>query len=74
MKTLTSGRASSVDRLFTALPSTRRRLASPGWNPASMRWAASSSRVSITTRATVAPRRTSSRSFEVRGDAPVQPK
>jgi hypothetical protein len=73
--TLTSGRASAVARLSTGLPSTRMCFASPGWKPTSMRCPPSAPASSTTTLATPSPpRRTSSRSFEVRGERAVQPK
>ena len=47
----------------------------PARSPTSMRWlAVLVLACRATTRATAAPRRTSSRSFEVRGERPVQPK
>ena len=74
MKTLTSGRTSAPAGPAMSAPSRRTRFASPGSIPTSSRWPPSSASTSTSTRATFVPKRTSSRSFDVRHDRAVQPK
>ena len=73
-KTETSGRAAASVRRSTGAPSTCRRFASPGSKPTVMRCASPSRSASSSSRATPAPKRTTSRSFAVRHERPVQAK
>ena len=73
-KTATSGRDGASRRRSTGAPSAFRRLGSPGWKPTLSPWGPSSSCRSTSTRVAPAPNRTTSRSFVVRHERPVQPK
>ena len=71
-KTATSGRASQSVSRSTGAPSARSRFGSPGWKPTLTAWPRRSSSASSSSRVSDAPKRTTSRSFAVRHERPVQ--
>ena len=73
--TVTSGRAGDVDQaLDRCAVGDRAASARPGWKPTASSWAPVGVARSTSTRAAPAPKRTTSRSFVVRHERPVQPK